>query len=268
MLRGGLCFGNASIIQSYEANRCSRWDQLTHRAGRAGRGLQHQALQSSPYRLLGNDKLSHQLAALQLPRNVGDPVAFRLTVPSPTCHVESSGMGDPGFPAPSLPQKPDKSAVTPRVFPFMENVEIQVSFQFGIKPDFARLKSSTKWDDCSWQGFTDWCRLHVTEKSLLNGVSIRISWSVSSKNTINCPTDVCSFAGRQGENRSGAASAKRHYDVVGAAADLTLSSERSRSHAAPCLSGAPGPTKPWRESLSHVHTYLVISALRFSRCSQ
>lgn len=115
--------GTRLEIQSHEANRCSRLDQLTHRGGREELGLQHQALQSSPCRLLGNHELNHLLAALQLPRKVRDPV-FRLTGPSPASQIVSPEMGDPGFPAPSLFQQPARNSVTPRVFPFMENVEI------------------------------------------------------------------------------------------------------------------------------------------------
>lgn len=64
-------------IQSHEANRCSRLDQLTHRGGRAELGLQHQALQSSPCRLLGNNELNHHLAVLQLPGKAGRPSGFQ-----------------------------------------------------------------------------------------------------------------------------------------------------------------------------------------------
>lgn len=79
-------------IQIHEANRCSRLDQLTYRGGRAELGPQHQPLQRSPCRPLGNDEQNHQLAALQLPRKAGDPVVFRGTGPSPASHMGSPGM--------------------------------------------------------------------------------------------------------------------------------------------------------------------------------
>lgn len=87
-------------IQRCEAKRCSRLVQVTQRGGREG--LQNQALQRSPCGLLGNDGL--QFAALQLPGKMGNPVTFRLPGPSPASHMESPGMRDWGFPAPSLVQ--------------------------------------------------------------------------------------------------------------------------------------------------------------------